>query len=35
MLEELLAVAEEYLEGEVDRDATSPTVPDDDPEEDE
>jgi dihydroxyacetone kinase-like protein len=27
MMEELLAVAEEYLEGEVDRDATSPTVP--------
>ncbi|MFC6726904.1 DAK2 domain-containing protein, partial [Halobium palmae] len=33
VLEAVLDVAEEYLEGEVDRDATSPTVPDEDPEE--
>jgi dihydroxyacetone kinase-like protein len=30
VLETLLEVAEEYLEGEVDRDATSPTIPDED-----
>jgi dihydroxyacetone kinase-like protein len=33
IMEELLAVAEEYLDGEVERDATSPTIPDEDPEE--
>ncbi len=33
MMEELLDVAEEYLEGEVDRDATSPTVPKEDADE--
>jgi dihydroxyacetone kinase-like protein len=33
ILEELLAVADDYLEGETERDATSPTVPDEEPEE--
>ncbi|MFC4358633.1 dihydroxyacetone kinase subunit DhaL [Halobium salinum] len=33
VLEELLSVADDYLEGDVERDATSPTVPDADPEE--
>ncbi|MFC6718827.1 dihydroxyacetone kinase subunit DhaL [Natrialbaceae archaeon GCM10025810] len=33
ILEELLATAEEYLDGDVDLDATSPTIPDEDPEE--
>ena len=30
ILEELLKTAQEYLDGDVDRDATSPTIPDDD-----
>ncbi|QSG05347.1 dihydroxyacetone kinase subunit DhaL [Halapricum desulfuricans] len=33
MLEEILAVAEQYLEGDTDVDATSPTIPDEEPEE--
>ncbi|GAB3686170.1 dihydroxyacetone kinase subunit DhaL [Salinarchaeum chitinilyticum] len=33
-LEAVLAVATEYLDGEIDRDATSPTVPEESPEED-
>jgi dihydroxyacetone kinase-like protein len=32
IMEELLATAEEYLDREVERDATSPTIPDEDPE---
>ncbi len=32
VLEELLATAEAYLEGDTDTDASSPTIPDDDPE---
>jgi dihydroxyacetone kinase-like protein len=33
MLEELLDVAADHLDGEIDRDATSPTIPDEEPEE--
>lgn len=33
ILEELLDVAADHLDGEIDRDATSPTIPDDEPEE--
>ncbi|QSG09248.1 dihydroxyacetone kinase subunit DhaL [Halapricum desulfuricans] len=33
MLEEILAVAEQYLEGDTDVDAASPTIPDEEPEE--
>ena len=33
ILEAILETAEQYLDGEVDRDATSPTIPDEEPEE--